>query len=781
MPQTYEDYLDDYQVPADSRAKVNYYNGTVCPVDLSFGYIFGESPNRGEMKYEDDATPPIGKNILIQCGYHSYYGLVVRTVRDFDVSTGNCQSVSFVDMRDRLHDVIHYAQWNMTDDDKFRIFHIFPWDWKTQTRTYINQQEKEKIVKKIDQDTKKITKETISVIEQVPPFSAKSILNYLGETFNFKITATKPAMERLETYYPDNLDFNTGVKVINCISAIIDKLNLQFTCYGDLTVHITMKGVADNEFDKKLLAGVVDLCQLPGYKSASIGAELNERGRRVNIVGGRNRYEHWYPLYPAWNMYWDGDICLNHSLLSALLIKNNLTMIHKMFYLPSNYEGADIIYSGVATSDMSIRQYYENIPFKVFDADFTTPLYQFDNKFYTKNANANNNPKDITNYTLWTHKDNGNLPQEGYLDLEKRRNFDPRGFNLGKYYRIIDSKYPISAQTVSSYKDQFILFGTNRSFENKGADISRKVLQGTREELKDIANMEVNEILDFSQDDKYVLGRYKARFIFNKKMFKIDDPAEGEEYQFLPDDLFVCLSTDQEVYTFDVGDSYTSPRVRTIVKNVNDLFKSFFDDGSQTKADAFDTRNMFLADDNDYEIEIDKIAESIATMALLHEFISSSGNIVMKKSCGFLPTGIIESVAVTFDAKNGIQETINFSNSVNNEQTPVYRTDEGRTKANVKYKKGDIDKGEGKYDDNPLIKEALEALNRAGAGGPGGGNQAQALKPVEGNPEASFNGMHQAFAFGGLRNSAVAEINVDTFDGDKIRVGELLILDEPPA
>lgn len=775
--QNLEEYLPGYGVPAQSRARVMMYNGAVCPDSLTFGYVHGESPNRGEMTYEEDASPPLGKPLIIRCGFHVYYGMVVRSVKNYNVSSGNNRSISFVDMRDRLHDVYHYACYNMTDDDKFRIYHIFASDWKTQKRTYINQVTKTIKTRRFNQDNRKLDESQSRVTSQVTPFSAKTLLNNLGIVYNFKITATAQAMERLETFYPDNVDFNNGIRVANCISAIIDQLNLQFTCYGDLHVHITMKGVADNEFDRKLLAGTITLCALPNYESAVIGSELNERGRRVIIVGGRNKYEAWYPCYPAWNLKWNWSLSQFSTLMHALISKNNSTVLQAMTTLHGDYAGSRIIYDGMSSYKMSISQYVQDIPFRVYDIDFSKPLKRKD--VSKKQFMVLPDGKDPTKEGDWEDFVWAtNSPKEGLFDFQN----DPDGFlnfeyRQGQYQRVQDSEFPISSILPSSYTEQFQVWGMNRSFENKGA-FGNEVLIGKFEQIKEAANLNCTEILYPNSDDMYVRNLFKGRLFFNRKMFKVEVDGESNVI-YSPDEMYVLLGTDREVFTYDVGDSYTSPRVRPIQKSFPDLFRTFFEDGTEDVLATYNMRTQYVSGskEKDANLNVDQVAASIASMALMHEFLSTSGNIVFNSSCGFLPTGIIESVAVSFSAENGIQETTNFTNSVNNEQTPLFRSSDTRANASRKYTTG-IKDATAKQANDPLVKEYLDNLRKAGKGGPPAPN-VLGNKPAEGNPDAHFNHAHQAQAFGGLRNAIAVEINVDTMVDDKLRKGELLILASP--
>ncbi len=759
MPlQLYNQYSTGY-VENGSRAKPQLFGGAICPAELNFGYVHGESPARGTMKFKENTSLSIGNQLIIKLGQHTFYGLIVRSAQDFDPQTGSHRTISFVDMRDKLHNYILYAQFNMIDEDKYRVFHILPGDWRLQIKTYCVEVEKSRMTSQTVQDGKII--ETYEAYdEKVPPFSAKTLLNYLGQEYDFKVSASPAAMERLETSYPNNLDFNSGIKVISAIEAIVAPLNLQFTAYGDLTIHVTMKGVADSEMDMKFLAGVMNLCNIQGFVRAQTGTELNERGRRVNIVGGRNKHEDWYPAYPAWDYTkFDFNLSTNGYRQSAYMEGKGLTPLSLVGAAETLEPKHNFLYDGVLCSQLSLRKYWESICFMAYRINFEQPLKR--GIIPVNSTKTNPNPD-----TLFTKVSDDTAYVWNWGSLAAKE--------------IAPSIFPVSASLVSDEKIQFRIMGTSREFENKGFQ-DNSVLDGIYKEIPDVARLQSTEVLmDYTVDingnktavANYIPCTYDALLFFNRKMWR-SRQVDGVNI-FESDKIFVNICRDQEVYTFDLGDSYESPRVRTIVKNIPNIYKAYRGTDEMT-FDTIDYRT-YLASANWSDrlptIKADEVAKAVAEMSLLHEYLSTTGDVTFKISCGFTPTGIIESVNVKWGPQTGTQETINFSNAINNDVMPVYHGLHSRRNALIgrigdQFEKGNENRGRDSGD--PLVAKYLEYLKKPKNDA---GHQAQ----PEGQAAATATPVDQANAYGNTKNSALMQTAKSNIPSAGFKEGDLMIV-----
>jgi len=721
-------------IPAASRASARTFGGVICPEKAEFGYVHGTSAARGTITYSSVSTPRAGENVQIQVGQSVFHGICVKVERSFTMQSGGSTTISLVDMRDRLHDEIYAAQYNMMDQDG-NWYHIIPFDgWYNQTPIYTHS------LKSIEDFSKEQEiQEPINEIstEDMPLLSGKTLLNEFASRYDFTYSATEYADQRLKEGYPNNLDFNpNGGKVIDWIDTICSKLNLQFTCWGDLHMHITSRGVPDNEFDEKMLAGNFDPCEMKGFFSGNIGAELNESGRIVHVIGSRNQHEAWYPCYPLWNYEAWTDKIINQTgfALSSLLISKGLTESDLLGSTGVPYrEPDDKKLGGRKINEMTIGDYIKNVCFKSYVVDFGTPL------------------KDLSSEKTRLF---------GILD-EK---FEFKGQLFGYIENIHwlkdkekkDTVNPISQSLVSDSGRQFLVKATSRKFNSKGVLEKDFFEAGEFSIIDDGVSLEIQESISkgLSGDHNKI---YKAILNFSERKYLayfLENKVKNESFWFsVPDKVYVLLSIDSEMYHRYSGDDSGIPRSRPIIKSVPELRRRYIY-GVEQSIMAVD----FKTSSYDNDVYPNDIAREISEDALSHESITASGSLSFTTISGFYPSGIVDSVNITFDSKQGVNETINFTNAYNNDRIRVIQQPVRR----IAFKTDD--------------ERQADHLRRTAKGLLGQARVKQAVPIAHDSPESNMNSTHVSQAYGGVHNSAMVQVIPSQFKSGEILAGEILVV-----
>src|SRR5688572_26339314 len=104
------------RTPFGSRARGYVYPGAVCPSSCSFGRVHGAAAARGSVTFKGTASLPVAAEVIIQTGQSVFYGIAVKGTIQQSSTEGNNTTFDLVDYRDRLHDVNHFAQYNMVDN-----------------------------------------------------------------------------------------------------------------------------------------------------------------------------------------------------------------------------------------------------------------------------------------------------------------------------------------------------------------------------------------------------------------------------------------------------------------------------------------------------------------------------------------------------------------------------------------------------------------------------------------------------------------------------------------
>jgi hypothetical protein len=646
--------------PLGSRATAMVYPGAVCPTTADFGRTHGTAPARATVEFKGAFLTNAGQEVTIQIGQAVYYGIAIKGEITQSVVDGNKTVFSMVDLRDRLLDVNHYAQYNMVDNNG-TWWHIYPNDWVNQIQTFVYDIQDIEDFRQ-DQD---IADDINQLTDSPPMLSAMTLLKYFSSIADFTFSYTESAGRVLRTSYPENLDFNSGVKISECIQAVIGRYNMRFTAWGNLHLHITESGIADGDLERQIASGNVNLCLWRGYVDSSIGADLNENGRRIEITGGRDRYEYWYPAIADWNeAVWTMELCNDVGYeLATLLSAAGVTRLGKLKDLPDRYRD-DRKYNGISRNEMTIADYIDNVCFKIYRVDYFTPLVE-DTSAAQDIQDGGRNFNDLSgvpfDWPLWS------------FDVGTRSNW------------AIDSKYPLSQNLCSDSNLQFYTKTHSRRINQKGIRDADIFLNGTIAYIMDGCSLNVEEYI--STEDKgtnplYCNKLYRTTVSFSERKYSgsmIREVVDGREFQrpvISSGKVFVRLATDRRLFTYTMGDNESTPRVRTIAKSFSDLRRNYID-GAEV---ALLLRN-FVDAGLVSTVTADELAPEIATRELNHEYLTTAGHITFRTNAGFMPSGIIESIKVSFSARTGVREVINFTNIRNDDRLPNFFEKERRTLA----------------------------------------------------------------------------------------------------
>jgi hypothetical protein len=793
MPYSYfYDNIINLPPSVGSRTHALIFPGAVCPQEASFGRVHGTSPATGKIQFKGTVLVPIAQPMTIQIGQSVFYGLALKGEIQNSIDGGNNVTFNLVDLRDRLHDQNHAAQYNMMDETG-TWWHILPINWQLQIATFIHDLEEVE-----DYSTSQtVPNYNLNLLAACPPaFSLRTLMEWFAILYNFTFSWTESAGEKMDVHYPENLDFNIPTKVIDCIDAMLTRSNLQFTAWGDLHLHITDKGIPDNPFEEELLAGTIDLCSLIGYMNASIGSELNTKGRRIAVVGGRNQYEFWYPCGPDWNGNFDYFMVNPFSPhLAALLTKHQLFADKNLLEdLPEKYHDCRK-YQGRSRNKMTIQDYIEKICYKAYRVIFNIPLRQV----YEDRGNAEG-------IILQAEPECEHFQQldasGGFVDI------DPANFNFPVIdnYKI-DSLYPISQKLVSDTNHQFLCKGTSREQYVKGErDDKAFFLDGCFAYLTEGVALEVDEYIlappvdpslvgQFNEERRQALRKektkcpdrrgpesdaclkyYRATLYFEKQRFWGQNPcgfenplgpggendntpghapSDPEIYNWLPDHIYCLLSIDREIYLYFAGETELTPRVRETIINHHEL-KRFFSEFREVPMLA---RN-FIEEDYISIVYADELANEIALRKLNHEMITTAGHITFRTNAGFMPSGIIDSISITFNARTGTQETINFTNILNDDRVPNFLP--AQVTRGIK--------SEAELRKDLFTKKQNEVRRKIS-------NTIQQGQFKEGKKD-DWGFIKVGQRFGGMDNAAAVKIFSSQLSSDSIPPGELMLVED---
>jgi hypothetical protein len=628
------------------------FNGISCPLEIQFGFVHGPSAAVAHIKLAGLVLPPPGTPGLFFVGAQTFFGFV--TNREYDPIEDET-SVRMVDWRDRLHDINMRCAINMQESDG-RYYHIFPQDWQSQIKTYV---------------TRELGQFNFSQFQNIPAnavftlqvgknelISAYSFLNWIGNELGINMTADTVAIPYLQQSYPLNLDFNSGNTTIgNAIQSIVQKAGMQFTCYGVNGMHFTIRGIPNNAFSDQLRQGLINVCAT-GVSSGKIGDELNEQGRRVVVIGDKNRYEYVFACRQNWNPAWTWGMVFGGIELGALLAKNNLTEYSKVGDLPFKYRDAETYAEADAAGKgtlparktrnlMTIRDYLDKIAFKAYVVearavcDFNTVVEDaFSGSWYSIDSN------------------NLYIPgaSNGLDTFVRQLGYDSADSNL---------RFSLARNLVTDSNLQFLAYATTRNII-RGQDFPFGVQHSLVPRSQGVS-LDVEEVMN-PQNGR---AEYRVRLFFNQPQFWLppgkpfDDPRSVE-----PDLVLVRLCLEGDFYMYTQGQQGSSIRVREQTISVRNLYKAFVNNQEQTVLQQNFLRDLEKSGQliTGQGVKADQIAQRIATQLLFHEAITISGSMTFEDLTGFVPDGIIDSVSTNYTAEGGASETINFTSGLANDK-----------------------------------------------------------------------------------------------------------------
>lgn len=668
-----------------SHANPHKYNGNAkCLKKASFGKVHGTAAAIGMVELDGIINSiQLGSVHTLQIGYSKYTGFVSRYVHDQIEKT---TTLTFADWRDILHDHWYFAAFNMQEEDG-RIWHLLHQDWKHNIIT--------PVAREIDQHDftgiqGAIGFDAIKIVAGQKLLSAAEILNLvILHPVVFKWSAEPIADTILKAARPMNMNFQTGAKVIDVVNTVLDACGLQFTVRVPGEIYITLKGFSSNLFVNGMIDETIDPCILDPDEY-SVGKELSEKGRRVTIVGSRNKYQYTFPCKADWNPNWTWELCYGGWVLSALLEKNGLTRDSKLKDMPLQYQdpkawhetqeyaGAGHVVKQRTRNDLTVREYLDKVCFKIYVLDFSKAI---------SSAEFGKIDDLVASYVPFEK-----WKPTAWLDLLAAATSGatvPTGPGIPAPPTPVpfDMKYPVSATTkeeiacpfppskslVTDSNIQFIALGTSRKIingiRNPFAD------QRTLIPMTDGVSLTVEDViteLTYGKFDKKgeLIGfetkrvmTYIVRLIFDAPRFYIDRKVPFTDSKSIKADFVACvLSLDGDIFMYHKGDTTNSVKLRTQKLDVSNLYTAKVNDhGVVTLADNL-RKNLgeLGAIPALIPAKATDIAEKIATQALFHLAVNKSGSLSFSRPIGFECDGLIDTVQLEL-TETEITESIQLS------------------------------------------------------------------------------------------------------------------------
>lgn len=622
-----------------------------CPLSVDFGYHHGPNPVLARLVFPGEITVPVAFPFWMYIDNAFWAGYTVSATYD---STAKNTTIEAVDWRDRLHDPHIFAAFNMQESDG-RTYHILPPHWETQQRTYISRE--------LDQQDffafQNLPADAViqATVGKLSLYSVFTLFNWIGRTWNFQVFVDPFLAKIMQNTFPTNLDWNGGVKVIDAVQQLCDKVNSQFTAINMNQMYVTLRGFSQNPFTNSVLNGF-NTCTL-GSSRSSLGFQLHDRGRRIVLQGDRNRYEASYLCHPNWNPIWTWDLAYGGMALGALLNSLGLTLKSKIKDMPAAFhdretwnKSPDLLGKGQRAikrtrMDMTIEEYIDTIVYRAYVVDFNAQATAFESTRDTP-----------THVGTWR--------------VQKREDLSPvsgTGGDLAAYptnglwnQPSLNSLWPIASKLVTESNAQAIIYA-----------VSREVIEGSEfpfyHQLTYIPKSGVQ--LDIEEVINPTSGRteYRARIYFDEPQTFMHtfapDPFDPNAYA--PDRPIVLLALEADIYQYRQGEQVNNFRSREMRVNVPNLSRGFIHDFSSGnyKEVSILSRNFAhnvngVATPAIAPVRADDIAKSIATQLLFREAIHRSGRISFDARAGILPDGLIDSTRVSWQ-DSGLREEVNLS------------------------------------------------------------------------------------------------------------------------
>lgn len=661
-----------------------------CPRSLSYRLTHGPSagtadaifkivrnPPNPASKYR--ATRPYGKLCTIQCDQSFFHGYVVGVEETADDSSGEeLLKVSMVDWRDRLHDNLFFAAFNMLDEDGYS-WHMLPDDWVSQRMTVIT---KEIEVQDFDviQDEKPVKLDEVAKKTLV---TSATILHKIAELGVFKWTALNGSiLELLTKTRPMNLDWRDGTTFAEAIEDILSKSNLQWTVLGPDTILITQIGCDCSPSVAQFLAFKETMCESLDGRSSSRGEQLNEDSLAIRIVGGRNKKQFTFPCRQDWNIMFDFRLCFDTYTMQLLLKKHGLTMMSKLGELPSDYHDDTPIESpdelgadpGRKTrNDLTVEEYLSDVCFKTYLVDFNNASRTFLINMPKFHGSGTYEPLwlDVLEFKEPEPEDPPPDPPDPPPDPDDPPPRDEEPLSDYDWDGEIEawdaaSWWPISSNLVTETAHRMIVHRT--AYILSKDETSPFETQHFLSPGNQGVSLEVDEVP--SSATAHML--YVARLKFTDPTFYIEDIEDFESHDKVkPDRILVTLSLDWTIYENSYG--LASPpggitRSREKKHSISGLHKAYVDDEEVfVMAQSVRRRlNDGIVQPALKPISADDVAEHVANRLKNIDATVRSGNMLRKHHARFNVDGVITSINVSFDATGGgLTESLSFGGTQN--------------------------------------------------------------------------------------------------------------------
>lgn len=659
-----------------SRSVANIYRGYVCPESINFGFVHGTQPAIATIKYDEarQAAPPvyIGQTTGLLLDRSMFIGFISKKEVTTSDDTGDTiTTLTVVDWRDTLHDDYIFAAFNVAEPDG-RHWHMMPSNWPYQVKTWVSEEMQQQdfySVQNIQYSSK-----YIPIVAKQKLLSAATILNILGNQFDFRWSAEATALQILKTTYPMNLDWTSGITGARALDDLLGKCNARMTCNVPGRIHITIKGFMPQSLIDAFLAGLTNHC-LFGAVEGSVGTEINEEGRHVYIVGGRNKHQYTFLCRQNWNSEFDYRMAYNGFNLSALLMQHGLNPLSKLKELPKKYQDNEVWMDhsdgfgiGAGTTkrtrnEMTIEEYVSKIVFKTYIVDFNTALNGQVKILSDTITSGGNWKKFDKSYLRYKSTGSGNLALYPWTGTETTK-YGVDSFN---------SFAPISDALVTESNTNYIAFVTNQEIvHGKTNQIeSQKHFVPVQEGV----SLNVEEVLNRSD----ARTEYRARLMFSGPRFIFTDLDNADdEDTIVPDFILVTLALEGKVFTHQKG-SRAGVKSRSQKMTTDNLYKAFVN-GREYRTLAWN-HIRHLEDQGAVPglsfAKADFIADKMADKMLLHLALNKAGHLKFEDRAGVTCNGLIETVNVAFNPDNGLSEVVNFTKEFVefDEYGPVPRVD----------------------------------------------------------------------------------------------------------
>ena len=442
-----------------------------------------------------------------------------------------------------------------------------------------------------------------------------------------RLTATEGVSWKETMYNVYNIDWQSGVKVAQAIQDVADRLGLIFNPYsegvGDQLTG-SLSTIMDTNFNT-IRFNVQGYSSHPDFpwgnslpytESQSYGEAVNpDYATGVWILGESDRYEFRnVPLIPAWNenlssMAWnrrEREFFVEREL--GLII--NLNTMEEFNTAVEAYGKPELIESGflegVDYEDMTIQDYFNSIPFKVYRIDGMDKV----------------------------------LSEDEYLGLVPIR------------------RTPIEKKLVSNIVKPFIIRGRVCNQDNTKSYTIDGVTDGN---VDPVYNPETGGYTypKIDKNNKCEVMENTGHVVFESYQFKnksghIDgEPVLGSDYE-ADDALRIDITFLLDQYRLFFG-----TQERVVTKQVPNLYKRYI----YTKTEG--TVEQQAASEWPVTVSektADEIAKDIADVVLGKQPVIKNGEAKYQGICGHEPDGIIRRVTTTLDAQRGIEETITYAN-----------------------------------------------------------------------------------------------------------------------